>query len=287
MSNARTLASAVELIQAHTPFVLVTLLATRGHAPQDAGAKALVTAQGLREGTVGGGKLEAKAIAHARAMLDEGRRAPELVTWNLTRDVGMSCGGEATVYFEPMGHAWEIAVFGAGHVAQALTRTLIALECRVSCFDPRAEWVDRLPEARQLRRALSADLPGEVRAMPARAFRETFFVVMTQGHATDFPVLCAIFERARKLGLPPYVGVLGSSVKAIKIRSELKAQGFAEDVIARLHCPMGLPLGSNAPAEIALSIAAQLVQARDQRVAPSVPAPAGAAAPALGPAVRE
>ena len=93
-------ATACELTESGTAFVEVTMISSRGHVPQEPGAKAIVTSDGLVDGTVGGGKVEAKAIEFARDLLSNGRKDPQLLTWNLTLDIGMTCGGEATFLFE-------------------------------------------------------------------------------------------------------------------------------------------------------------------------------------------
>src|SRR6266850_131731 len=116
----------VTLERAGTAFVLVTLVEALGSTPQDTGAKMLVTAAGRHAGTVGGGRVEAQAIAAAQEMLAASgpeRAQPKFVSWTLKKDVGMTCGGAVKLYFEPHpahGSAWTIAIFGAGHIAQAL-----------------------------------------------------------------------------------------------------------------------------------------------------------------------
>ena len=80
---------------AETPLVVVTVVDTAGSVPQDRGAKMIVTSEGLRFGTVGGGKVETKAIADAQAML-----RGESAEWSLNKDVGMTCGGIVKLYFE-------------------------------------------------------------------------------------------------------------------------------------------------------------------------------------------
>ncbi len=253
--------AAADLHRAGTAFVTVTMVSTRGHAPQDPGAKALVSASGLEAGTVGGGKVEARCIEHAKKWIEGSSRTPrppELVTWNLQRDIGMSCGGEVTYLFEL--HApshWKIAVFGAGHVAQALVRTLEPLACSLTVIDSRPEWLERLPADSKAKRILVTDPSEGV----AGRDPDSYFLVMTRGHATDFPVLRAIHAHFPHCA---YVGVIGSDVKALKIRSEMKAEGMRPEFIEKLRSPMGLPLGGNAPAEIAISIAAELLQFRDR-----------------------
>jgi xanthine dehydrogenase accessory factor len=93
-----------------------------------------------------------------------------------------------------------------------------------------------------------------------RLDRETYFVVMTQGHATDIPVLKKIFETYPDA---PFIGCMGSSIKAKKMKLELKGFGVSENHLERFRSPIGLTLGGNDPAEIAVSVAAQLLECRD------------------------
>lgn len=248
-----------EELQKHgTPFVMITLVSVRGSSPAEPGAKVIVTSEGLQFGTVGGGKVEARAIVHAKELLTKPSVAPELIVWNLQRDIGMTCGGEVTYLFEThRRNVWSIAIFGAGHVGQAVVRVLEPLACQLTCTDHRAEWYEKLPSQGHLIRRHLAEPALSVEAFPA----DTFFAVMTQGHATDVPILEAI---ARYHPETPYVGVIGSDVKAIKIRAELLKRGVAPEFVKKLHCPMGLPVGTNATEEMAISIAAELLQVRDQ-----------------------
>lgn len=247
------------LVDAGTPFVSVTMVEAVGSTPQDAGSKMLVTAGGLHHGTVGGGRVEAKAIEHAVAMLSdaaEGARRTDLVGWNLHKDVGMTCGGTVKLYFESVNHrVWPIIIFGAGHVTQALVRLLISLPCRVTCIDPREDWLDKLPGAPNVDVVRTDDPPGEVARLPDDAF----VICMTRGHVTDLPVLVEIFKRSRTF---PFLGVIGSKSKAAVLRRELTEAGIPESQQV-FHCPLGLPIGTNHPAEIAVSIAAQLLEVRD------------------------
>ena len=247
--------TAAGLDAAQTPFVLVTLVSARGHVPQEPGAKAIVTGEGLQAGTVGGGKIEARAIAVARDLLGGRDREPRLVQWNLQKDVGMTCGGEAQLLFEIHdGGGWQIAVFGAGHVAQALVRTLVNLDCKVLCSDPRREWREKLPASSRLR---VCDSTEEALTL---ASESTFFVVMTQGHATDVPILSEIYRRFPRA---PYVGVMGSAVKAKKMRQDLAANGVSARQLETLKCPIGFRIGGNTPAEISISVVSELLAERD------------------------
>ncbi len=263
----------VALENAATPFVLVVLVDALGSVPQDTGAKMLVTSTGRKVGTIGGGRVEARATALAESML--GDRSPQgsvptFVNWSLKGDVGMTCGGSVKLYFEPhVGPRWSIAIFGAGHVAQALIPVLLPLPCTISCFDTRAEWISRLPTARNLRAATVPDLAAEVDALPA----DSYILCLTQGHATDRPVL----ERSLATRNFPFIGVIGSAAKAAVLRRELIAAGLDPARAQQFSCPVGLDFGTNHPHEIALSIAAQLLTERDRNIKQNIQqAPASA-----------
>lgn len=249
-----------ELSAGGAPFVSVTLVDVLGSTPADVGSKMLVTAAGLDFGTVGGGRVEAKAIEEAERLLREpggSTSRPQLVEWNLQRDVGMTCGGVVRLFFELYNQGeWQIAIFGAGHVAAAVIDALLPLPCRITCIDPRAEWLAKLPENPRLRKICTDDSPAEVACLP----REAFVLCMTMGHRTDRPILEAILRQ----NVPfPFLGVIGSAAKRAVLRRELLAAGIAEERVDAFHCPIGLPIGGNHPAEIAISIVAQLLQVRD------------------------
>ncbi len=250
-----------EFSQSGVPFVCVTLVQAVGSTPQDAGSKMLVTAAGLSSGTVGGGKVELKALEHARAMLAQSaNQSPptELVEWNLKRDVGMTCGGSVKLFFETYNHSdWRIVVFGAGHVATAVVECLAPLDCHVTCVDSRTEWLDRIPPRTRLRKIESNDPRQLVAELPSDAF----VVCMTMGHATDRPILAEIFRQGRVF---PFLGVIGSKAKRAVLIKELTADGIAPETAEQFHCPIGLELGTNQPGEIAISVVAQLIQERDR-----------------------
>jgi len=84
---------------------------------------------------------------------------------------------------------------------------------------------------------------------------------MTMGHTTDKPILLEIL-RTRRF---PYLGVIGSNAKAKRLRQDIEAAGLPEELQRAFFCPVGLTLGSDAPHEIAISIAAQMLQVRDER----------------------
>ncbi len=248
-----------DLLEAGTSFVCVTLVEIKGSTPRAQGGRMLVTASGLYSGTVGGGLVEAKALEFAQEFLDETDISAEtkFVQWNLNRDIGMSCGGSVKLFFERFHtNPWEIVIFGAGHVAQALIPLLLTLDCKLTCFDTRSEWLGKLPESPKLNKLCVESLAENVEQTAEKAF----VLIMTHGHRTDFYVARSFLEQRKQ----PFLGVIGSRAKAATLKKELKKEGLKEKQIKQVICPLGFSLGGNHPQEIAISITAQLLYERDK-----------------------
>lgn len=250
------------------PVVMVTLVARRGSTPQDIGARMLVDATGRLEGTIGGGKLERRVIEEARQWLVTLHGAPDalpcvLHEWNLQRDVGMTCGGVATLLFEAHHIApWRVVIFGAGHVAQALVRTLQGLHCSIACIDSRPEWLAQLPESP----AISAIALDDPCTWVTAVQDHDAVLCMTMGHATDVPILRALHASGRT---PSFLGVIGSEAKRKALVKQLRADGVDDVWLSRLQCPVGFPIGGNQPGEIAVSVAAALLAHRHGQTWPT------------------
>lgn len=245
-----------ELAESGAPFVAVTVVDTMGSTPQDRGAKMLVTVEGRVFGTVGGGKIEARSIEQAQRMLaDETEPKTRFFQWSLEKDIGMTCGGIVRVYFETFNVTrWNIVVFGAGHVSHAVIDILAKLDCRITCIDPREEWLARVPPSPKVTKVHTTDMPSQV----ASIAEGSFVLLMTMGHTTDKPILLEIL-RTRTF---PYLGVIGSNAKAKRLRQDVLDAGLPQESTKAFLCPVGLEIGSNHPHEIAVSVAAQMLQVR-------------------------
>jgi xanthine dehydrogenase accessory factor len=239
------------------PAVLVTVLAAKGSTPREAGAKMVVLGDGLA-GTIGGGNLEYQCEAAARALLAAGAEGNSTRDFPLGPGLGQCCGGHVTVLFEVLRPPkLQIGLFGAGHVGKALVRLLADLPCRVNWIDPRPE-------------ALPADLPENVTplriARPAQAVSAlppgSVVLVMTHDHALDFEIVTAALQRPDLLA----VGLIGSDTKRARFLSRLAGMGIAGE---RLICPIGIGgIEGKAPAVVAVSVAAQILQMRSGQPQP-------------------
>lgn len=246
------------------PLILVTVARTEGSAPREVGAWMAVTAGGLT-GTVGGGHLEFDAIARARAAL-AGDALEAEVRYPLGPSLGQCCGGVVWLRFErveagedlterlPRPPLRPLAVFGAGHVGQALARMARELPLALHWVDSREGQFPAGPLPRGWRQQAS-DPPAD--AVPDVTPGATV-LVMTHNHAEDFDIICACLKRQRERADLGFIGMIGSRSKWASFRQRLEARGFSAEDLARVSCPIGLPgIAGKQPAVIALAVLAQ------------------------------
>ena len=162
--------------------------------------------------------------------------------------------GGRNYYVEPLVQAGTVYVFGGGHVAQELVPLLAHVGFRCVVMDDREEFANRetFPQAAE---TVVGDLE---RISDYIAITERDYVcVMTRGHQFDYYV-----QRQALAAKPRYIGVMGSRSK-IKVTTEkLMADGFSEEEIGFCHMPIGTRILAETPAEIAVSIAGELIEVR-------------------------
>jgi xanthine dehydrogenase accessory factor len=245
--------------------VLVTVVAVRGHAPRDPGAKMVVSAEETW-GTIGGGNLEETAIARARELLSQGSPTPELVTMQLNDKAQVEygrqcCGGEVTYLLEPLVVVPSVAIFGMGHVGYELARILSRHDVELHLVDSRADQLE--PDRLRCLEGAVSRVHVHHSPVPELVFGEvpagTHVLILTHDHAEDF-ALCDAALRCAHLGP---IGLIGSSVKWTRFRHKLAEEGHAAEAIDRITSPIGLPdlPGGKDPAAIAVSVAADLLRA--------------------------
>jgi len=236
-------------------FVIVTILTVEGSAPRDVEAKMVVDRNKIYD-TIGGGNLEYQAIDKARTLLSGGQHVIVRESFTLGNDLTQCCGGKVELLFECFPATnFNVVLFGAGHVGQALIKILSELPCRVKWIDPRETFVTALSEKEigsniDLIKMENPDV--DVDLCPGNAF----YVVMTHSHELDMQLVEAILSRNDFR----FCGLIGSSSKAAKFRSRLNRKQFSKDEIDRLISPIGLEnIPGKRPMEVAVSIAGQLI----------------------------
>jgi len=257
---------------AREPGVLVTVTDVRGHAPREAGAKMVVAADATW-GSVGGGNLEEQAVRRSRELLTGGAGVPETFTAHLSDKAPFQhgvqcCGGEVTVLLEPLTVVPSVAVFGVGHVGLELARILSRHDLELHLVDSRPEHLTAHVLA-FLDEGVAAAHVHPVPVLPELVLAElpvgTHVLVLTHDHAEDL-ALCDAAIRADHLGP---IGLIGSSAKWARFRSQLLSSGHPPEVVDRIVTPIGLPgvTTSKEPAAIAVSVAAELLGAFERESA--------------------
>ena len=243
-----------DLSQRGIPAVLITVAATDGSAPREAGTKMVVTPDSIL-GTIGGGTLEFRAIEIARQML-AGRQGASLRKFPLGPAMGQCCGGTMTLLFEPQRpDLFTVALFGAGHVGKALVQVLSALPCSIRWFDPRPDqFPDHVPPGVSVE--VTAAPEREIASLPDDAW----LLIMSHSHALDLGIAAKALQEDRFA----YVGLIGSETKRARFMKRFRELGLSEAQIARLTCPIGIDgVTGKQPGEIAIATAAQLLQLRE------------------------
>lgn len=160
--------------------------------------------------------------------------------------------GENTWLIEPILPQPRVVLFGGGHVAQCMARQLSLLEYRVWVVEDRAEFAtgERFPMAERI---VCSDYTTVEPLL--NVTRRDHAIVMSRGHETDFQILRWLLRSP-----VDYIGCLGSKKKIALTKERLRAEGLTNKQIDRLHAPVGLAVGAETPAEIAVSIAAEMIQ---------------------------
>jgi xanthine dehydrogenase accessory factor len=231
---------------------LLTLIESRGSTPREAGVKMLLRGNGSIVGTIGGGPMEASALKDAREALSTGesRICYYSLQGESKTDLGV-CGGDARVFIEVLQAKPTLLIAGAGHVGQPLAEFGHQLGFRTVVADDRPEFAsaERFPTADRLVVGPYQELLKHVELN-----ERTFIVIVTRGHEHDELVLRQVIDSPAA-----YIGMIGSRGKVSTVFERLRQDGVAAEKLARVYAPIGLRTGGQSPAEIAVSILAEIV----------------------------
>jgi len=242
-----------EAREARRPCAVVTIAATRGSVPREAGSKMLVYADGAVSGTIGGGKFESLVVEEAASAIRA--KQPVLKNYPLHEmapdSFGAICGGEVTILIEPQLVGESLFLVGGGHCAKAIAG--LASECGliVTIIEDRSEMVSDLSRAITVVRDL--DAPAFIRGREWKG--DEALVMVSRNYELDREALAAALE-IPKLG---YLGMIGSKRKVQTVFEELRQRGASEEKLKRVYAPLGLDIGADAPAEIAISVLAEVL----------------------------
>ena len=260
--------------------MLVTVIADRGSAPRGAGAAMLVGERGRITGTIGGGAVEYQSEKKAMELLKTGESTVHefVLRPNDKEDIGMQCGGDVTVLFEYVSaddlrwsllagavcdrieagkHGWlvhRVVIFGGGHITQALTPMLGAVDFRCVVLDNRPAFAD-ISLFKGAEDAMVCNYDNIAESVTLTA--EDYVVVMTNGHSGDLAIEEQVLRSPHA-----YLGVVGSRSKIAFVNKTLMDRGIPEEALQHVHTPIGTPIRAVTPAEIAVSILGELICCR-------------------------
>lgn len=242
----------IRLKKCRIPAALATVVETNGSAPRKAGAKMLVRKDGTIAGTIGGGQTEADTISAAMEVIRLGK--PCTISFSLNEQNGAVCGGDMVVYLEPLVVPQHLVIVGGGHVGRAVTQAAHQAGFLVTLINT-MQTKESAPMAEDVLYRPVQDL--------AAAFAEigvddgSYIFIATSDHQQDFLATAAALHTDAR-----YISVLGSTRKRAAMENYLGAQGITGETISRVISPAGIEIGAETPAEIAVSVVAQMIRVR-------------------------
>ena len=235
-----------------TPCATVTVAATTGSVPRAVGAKMLVYLTGEPLGTIGGGKLEALALLVAKEAIRSGKSG--LQTYPLREDepasFGAICGGEVTLFIEPVSRREALFLAGAGHCARAIAKLGTECDLHVTVIDEREDEL-----------ALCSAAHAKIASSPVSFIRsrewesDEALILVSRHFQEDQEALFAALS-GPALG---YLGMIGSRRKILHVFDEMCRRGIKSERLAQVYAPMGLDIGADSPSEIAVSVLAEVM----------------------------
>ncbi len=248
-------------------FALVTVVDVSGSTPQQIGAKMLVSSSGERIwGTVGGGTIEKLALEEAQVQIMS--RAPLLKEYELMEEgegaIGMICGGKMSLFYDILGIGTKAYIFGAGHISQRLVPLLDSLGFWTVVIDDRREYVKQNFKQSKTAEILTGELPKIIETIEFED--DSYIVILTYSHVLDEKILKHLLtKRDQEFETWKYLGMIGSKRKVKEIFTRLESQGIDKNLLDKVRAPIGIPIGSQTPDEIAVSIAAEIIEVRNKK----------------------
>ena len=245
-----------EILAAGENVAIATIIGGARSTPRKVGAKMPITASGDTFGTIGGGAFEAQVIRTAKEVIQ--KRKLQMVDFDLNKlrdpDTDMRCGGKVSVLIEPIVQPDPVIIFGGGHVGYAIYSVITTIDFDVTIVDDRRAYATkkRFPGAKRV-----ICTPYEKAFEKLKVGRNTYIIICTRAHRAD--------EECLRFALKSpacYVGMLGSKSKVAAFKKRMRSDGIPQKRIRNLHAPIGLDIGAITPQEIAISVAAELIQFR-------------------------
>ena len=244
------LVKAADLKNRNQAFVIASITEIKGSTPREVGSQMLIEASGQFIGTIGGGNLEKLVIEKAQELLKT--NVSQKVQYPLSSKAEQCCGGWVEVFFSVYTKKTPLYIFGAGHVGQAIVRVLKDSPFQLHVVDSRPEWLSQIqdPSIVQI-----SDVDSVV------VSSNSYVAIMTHSHDLDYAILQKCLHQK-----PKYLGLIGSETKWQRFSERLSKENYSKAQIESVWCPMGISIGGKSPTEVAVSLAAQILQMHHEHV---------------------
>lgn len=273
MTIKNTLNEAIKLLESNKEIMLINIAKSSGSSPRTSDAMMIAYFDENNNkktlSTIGGGVLEFKVLNDAFTLLQQ--KANNKKNYSLTNEesggVGMLCGGNVEIDFryinknnkEIIENLIEkenkknsnVYIFGAGHVSLDLVDILSKLSFNCIIIDDREEFANRFNNA-----IIVDDYENVFNKI--NITEKDYIIIVTRGHSYDY-----IVEKNALKTNAYYIGMIGSSKKIATLHNKLKEEEkYTDEMIDRVHAPIGMQIGAESTEEIAVSIAAELILKR-------------------------
>lgn len=273
MTIKNTLNEAIKLLESNKEIMLINIAKSSGSSPRTSDAMMIAYFDENNNkktlSTIGGGVLEFKVLNDAFTLLQQ--KANNNKNYSLTNEesggVGMLCGGNVEIDFryinknnkeiienlieEENKKNSNVYIFGAGHVSLDLVDILSKLSFNCIVIDDREEFANRFNNA-----IIVDDYENVFNKI--NITEKDYIIIVTRGHSYDY-----IVEKNALKTNAYYIGMIGSSKKIATLHNRLKEEEkYTDEMIDRVHAPIGMQIGAESTEEIAVSIAAELILKR-------------------------
>jgi xanthine dehydrogenase accessory factor len=248
------------LTEKNVGFALLTIIKSSGSTPRRS-ARMIVLEDGSNIGTIGGGPVEMAATKDAVKCLESCES--NVFDYTLNSDIPgalpMHCGGSMSIHIEVFAKRPRVLLCGGGHVNLAVAKLAHDLGFQVAVSDDRESFAtkDRFPMAEAIFFNEDIGLAVSEAREQGLADSGTYVVIATKD--CDEAALRRIVDSGC-----PYIGVIGSKRKLMKIRESMINDGFDPALLDSLHWPIGIEIGAETPEEIAVSIMAEILAVRNK-----------------------
>jgi xanthine dehydrogenase accessory factor len=237
---------------------LASIVQVKGSTPRPAGSKMLVRSDGSILGSIGGGCAEAGVWEAAMKVIKD--ETPTVLYFDMTgredTPEGLICGGTMEVSIEPILPQPVVYILGAGHIGFAVSKIAKIAGFKITVVDDRPAYAnkERFPDAYTILVEEPADILSKININ-----KVSYLVIACRGHLEDHQTLIEALKTNAF-----YIGLLGSKKKVKTVFANIVKEGVPQESLKRIHAPIGVPIATDTPEEIAISIMAEIVDARRQ-----------------------